>query len=30
MGVGQLWAETGTTRILMMTFPIFTVAEVKP
>lgn len=30
MGVGQLWAETGTTRILMMTFPIFTVPEVKP
>ena len=30
MGVGQLWAQTGTTRILMMTFPIFTVPEVKP
>ena len=30
MGVGQLWAETGTTRILMMTFPIFTVEEVVP
>lgn len=30
MGVGQLWAETGTTRILMMTFPVFTVPEVKP
>lgn len=30
MGVGQLWAETGTTRILMMTFPIFTIPEVVP
>lgn len=30
MGVGQLWATLAGARTILMTFPIFTVPEVKP